>query len=68
MRIRIAVFCGLRAAVRLSEGAGEYASRVAFARGDIEGAFELLDTLLAVGGIGPQTARRLRSTATATGP
>ena len=49
MRVRIAVFCGLRAAVRLSEGAGDYASRVAFARGDPEGAFELLDTLLAVG-------------------
>jgi hypothetical protein len=49
MRIRIAVFCGLRAALRLSEGAGEYASRVAAARGDAERAFELLDALLAVG-------------------
>jgi hypothetical protein len=49
MRLRIAVFCGMRAALRLSEGAGEYASRVASARRDPESAFELLDTLLAVG-------------------
>jgi hypothetical protein len=49
MRVRIAVFCGLRAALRLSEGAGDYASRVAAARADPEGAFALLDALLAVG-------------------
>ncbi len=49
MRVRIAVFCGLGAAVRLNEGAGDYTSRVAFARGDAERAFELLDTLLATG-------------------
>ena len=50
LRIEItAVFCGLGAAVRPNEGAGDYASRVAWARGDPERAFELLDTLLAVG-------------------
>lgn len=53
MRVRIAVFCGVRAALRLNEGAGDYASRVASARGDTESAFELLDTLLAVGGREP---------------
>jgi hypothetical protein len=49
LRIKIAVFCGLGAAVRPNEGAGDYASRVAWARGDPERAFELLDTLLALG-------------------
>ena len=49
MRIRIAVFCGVGAAVRPNEGAGDYTSRVAAARGDPERAFELLDTLLAAG-------------------
>jgi hypothetical protein len=49
MRIRIAVFCGVGAAVRLNEGAGDYASRVAASRGDTEGAFELLEMLLAAG-------------------
>jgi hypothetical protein len=48
-RVRIAIFCGLGAAVRPNEGAGDYASRVAMAEGDAERAFELLDTLLAVG-------------------
>jgi hypothetical protein len=48
-RMRIAIFCGLGAAVRLNEGAGEYAARVAMAEGDAEGAFELLETLLATG-------------------
>jgi hypothetical protein len=49
MRVRIAVFCGMGAALRLSEGAGDYASRVAAARGDTESAFGLLDALLAIG-------------------
>ena len=49
MRVRIAVFCGPGAALRPNEGAGDYAARVAMARGDLEGAFELLETLLAVG-------------------
>jgi hypothetical protein len=50
MRVRIAVFCGPSAAVRPNEGAGDYAARVAMARGEVEGAFELLEALLAVGG------------------
>ncbi len=49
IRVRIAVLCGLRAAVRFNEGAGDYASRVAWARRDTASAFELLDTLLAIG-------------------
>jgi hypothetical protein len=49
MRLKIAVFCGSAAAVRLNEGAGDYTSRVVFARGDAERAFELLDALLATG-------------------
>ena len=49
MRVRIAIFCGPGAAVRLNEGAGDYAARVAMAAGDAEGAFELLDALFAVG-------------------
>ena len=48
-RVRIAIFCGLGAAARLNEGAGDYAARVAMAAGDAERAFELLDTLLAAG-------------------
>ncbi|MEK6326142.1 MAG: hypothetical protein AABM66_01280 [Actinomycetota bacterium] len=55
MRVRIAIFCGPGAAVRPNEGAGDYAARVAMARDDADGAFELLDALLAVGG-----AERLR--------
>ena len=47
--MRIAIFCGPGAALRPNEGAGDYAARVAMARGDLEGAFELLETLLAVG-------------------
>ena len=48
-RLRMAIFCGPGAAVRPNEGAGDYAARVAMARGDVEGAFELLETLLAAG-------------------
>jgi hypothetical protein len=48
-RVRIAIFCGLGAAARLDEGAGDYAARVAMAEGDVERAFELLETLLAAG-------------------
>jgi hypothetical protein len=47
MRARIALFCGLGTALRLNEGAGDYAARVMFARRDTAGAFELLDALLA---------------------
>jgi hypothetical protein len=45
--MRIWAFCGLGAAVRPNEGAGEYAARVAVARGEAKRAFELLETLLA---------------------
>ena len=48
-RVRIAIFCGLGAAVRLDEGAGDYAARVTMAEGDAQRAFELLETLLAAG-------------------
>jgi hypothetical protein len=48
-RLRIGVFCGLRAALRPNEGAGDYAARIAAVRGEEERAFELLDTLLAIG-------------------
>jgi hypothetical protein len=53
MRLRIALYCGMAPALRLNEGAGEYASRVARARGDAQGVFELLEALLAVGEDGP---------------
>jgi hypothetical protein len=46
-QVRIAVFCGLGAALRPNEGAGDYAARVVMARDDAEGAFELLGALLA---------------------
>ncbi|MFL5908550.1 MAG: hypothetical protein ACJ75Z_13250 [Solirubrobacterales bacterium] len=46
MRGRIAWAVGLWQAIRLKEGAGVYAARVAFARGGSEEAFELLDRLL----------------------
>lgn len=52
MRVRIAIFCGPGAAVRPNEGAGDYAARVAMARGEAERAFELLEALLAVGNEG----------------
>ena len=48
-RIRIAVYCGLPAAIRIDEGAGDYAARVSFSRGDQEAVFELLEVLLASG-------------------
>jgi hypothetical protein len=49
IRMRMALFCGVGVAIRANEGAGDYAARVALARGDAAGAFELLDALLAVG-------------------
>jgi hypothetical protein len=49
MRLRIAVYCGLDAALRLNEGAGDYASRVAAVRGEADAAVELLNALLALG-------------------
>lgn len=59
MRLRIGVFCGLPAALQLSEGAGDFASRVAAARGDTARAYELLDALLAVGADGSQQRPRV---------
>jgi hypothetical protein len=49
---RIAILCGPGAGLRPSEGAGDYAARVAMARGEEERAYELLDTLLAAGEVG----------------
>ena len=60
MRIRIAVYCGLPAAIRLDEGGGDYAARVAFSRRDYDGAFELLDAMLATTEAGPERAARGR--------
>jgi hypothetical protein len=54
-RLRIAVYCGLEAGLRLNEGAGDYASRVVAVRGDADAALELLEALLAVGA--PATRR-----------
>jgi hypothetical protein len=48
-RVRIGLFCGVVPALRLNEGAGEYAARLAFSRGDAESAFELLDAMLTLG-------------------
>lgn len=48
-RLRVAAACGLVAATRLNEGAGDYAARIAAARGGEEAAFELLEALLALG-------------------
>jgi hypothetical protein len=49
MRFRILALVGVRAAMRLNEGAGEVASRVVFSRYDSETGLRLVDTLLAVG-------------------
>jgi hypothetical protein len=49
MRLRIWVVVGLRQAMRLNEGAGEYAARVVFARYGTRAAFALLDHLLETG-------------------
>ena len=58
MRLRIAVYCSLEAALRLNEGAGDYASRVIAVRGDATAALELLDALLAVGAPTPPEPAR----------
>jgi hypothetical protein len=49
MRARILVLCGLGAAVRLDEGAGELAARTAFARHGPETALPLVETLIGIG-------------------
>ena len=48
-RVRILVLLGLRPAIRIDEGAGEYAARVVFASQDENAAFALLDRLIAIG-------------------
>ena len=53
MRARIAIYCGLREAIRLNEGAGDYAARLAVTQGSVERAFGLADVLLAVGDAPP---------------
>lgn len=49
MRLRILGVCGIHPALRLTEGAGELAARVVFARYDSATGLGLVDTLLAVG-------------------
>ena len=49
MRLRIFSVLGLRQAIRLDEGAGEYAARVTFARYGVEEGFSMLESLLEVG-------------------
>jgi hypothetical protein len=49
MRARIAWLIGLKPALRLNEGAGEYAARLCFGRHGPEVAFELLERMLEVG-------------------
>lgn len=52
IRVRIGFYCGLKYAIRLDEGAAEYATRVLYGRRDVEAAFGLLDALLAATGNG----------------
>lgn len=47
-RTQIALYCGVGAGLKLNEGAGEFAARVAFATGDAQGAFGLLEAMLAL--------------------
>jgi hypothetical protein len=49
MRVRIWVVVGGKEAIRLDEGAGEYAVRLVFARYGTEATFALLDHLLEIG-------------------
>jgi hypothetical protein len=49
MRMRIAILCRPASALRLTEGAGDYAARVLHGRRDVEGPFLLLDSMLAIG-------------------
>ena len=49
MRLRIWVVVGMRQALRLDEGAGEYAARVVFARHGTKASFGLLERLLELG-------------------
>jgi hypothetical protein len=60
MRFRIWIAIGAREALRLDQGAGEYAARVAVANRRTDAAFVLLDRLLEIGAAPPEpaTARR----------
>ena len=49
MRVKIFRAVGLRQALRLNEGAGEYGARVVFSRFETEEGFAVLDRLLEVG-------------------
>ncbi len=49
MRVRIGVFVGWVEALRLDEGAGEFAARVLIGRRDLDAAFDLLEQLLDIG-------------------
>lgn len=52
-RLRVLVLLGVRDALRLNEGAAALAVRTAVARGDEDAGFDLLDALLADGGVTP---------------
>ncbi len=52
VRMRIALFCGFKHALRLNEGAAEYAARVLYGRRDTAAAFGLLEALLSATGNG----------------
>lgn len=60
MRFRIWVVVGLKQAIRLDDGAGEYAARVVFARHGTRAAFALLDHLLELGAASDPLANRER--------
>jgi hypothetical protein len=49
MRGRIGWLLGLKRALRLNQGAGEYAARLCFARNGSDAAFDLLDRMLEIG-------------------
>ncbi|MGH2950518.1 MAG: hypothetical protein ACRDKX_00535 [Solirubrobacterales bacterium] len=63
-RVGIALRSGPVAAVRISEGIGDHAARVAIARGDDEAGFELLERLLATV-VAPEPEPRVQRTAAA---
>jgi hypothetical protein len=53
LRFRLAWLLGLKSAIRLNEGAAEYAARVCFVRHGPDAAFRLLDRLLEADGSKP---------------
>lgn len=59
VRARVAFALGLRPALRLDEGAGEYAARLCFSRRDSEAAFGLLDRMLELGSVKGESNSRL---------